>query len=271
MKISIKHLILLVFISNTAFAHSPKIFAHRGGSQEFSENTISAFEESIKAGADGIELDVQLTKDGVVVLYHPRELANKEISELTLAELQKINLQIPTLVEIIDKFPGIEIVVDLKSLPANELIDSITKLVDQKNAWDRLVFYSTNDEHIDYLKEKKPSTKVFENRKFTRERLLKMRNENICCCVNKSTKYAGFELNRDMVVEESFALGKSNNKINFKLWDPKSMQCFNNSLQNPAKIFLFGINSKEAYKQAKELGAYAVFTDKPKALIESIK
>ena len=45
-----------------------KIFAHRGASGQFPENTMLAFEKGIEAGADGIELDVQLTKDGRIVV-----------------------------------------------------------------------------------------------------------------------------------------------------------------------------------------------------------
>ena len=236
----IRLFVIFFFIGNSANAYEPKIFVHRGGAQEFPENTIRAFEESLKEGADGIELDVQLTKDNVVILYHPRAISNKKISEVIFAELQKINPQTPTLEEIIDKFSDIEIIVDLKSMPAKDLVDAVIKLVDRKNAWSNLIFYSTNDEHINYLKEQKPEAMVFENRALTRERLLKVRNENICCCLNKATQYAGFELSREMVVEEEFALGKSSSRAKFKLWDVESMQCFNNSLEQPVRIFLFG-------------------------------
>jgi glycerophosphoryl diester phosphodiesterase len=44
-----------------------QIFAHRGYSASFAENTLRAFIEAEKAGADGLELDVQLTKDGEIV------------------------------------------------------------------------------------------------------------------------------------------------------------------------------------------------------------
>ncbi|MCY8491807.1 glycerophosphodiester phosphodiesterase [Bacillus inaquosorum] len=51
-----------------------KIFAHRGASGQFPENTMLAFEKGIEAGADGIELDVQLTKDGCIVVIHDERL-----------------------------------------------------------------------------------------------------------------------------------------------------------------------------------------------------
>ncbi|WP_130891340.1 glycerophosphodiester phosphodiesterase [Fusobacterium ulcerans] len=47
-----------------------KNFAHRGFSGKYPENTMLAFKKAIEAGADGIELDVQLTKDGEVVIIH---------------------------------------------------------------------------------------------------------------------------------------------------------------------------------------------------------
>ncbi|MGG0716555.1 glycerophosphodiester phosphodiesterase [Robertmurraya massiliosenegalensis] len=46
------------------------IFAHRGYSSKYPENTMKAFREAEKSGADGIELDVQLTKDGEIVVIH---------------------------------------------------------------------------------------------------------------------------------------------------------------------------------------------------------
>lgn len=51
-----------------------KIFAHRGASAYAPENTMEAFELAAKQGADGIELDVHVTKDGEVVVTHDERL-----------------------------------------------------------------------------------------------------------------------------------------------------------------------------------------------------
>src|SRR5688572_12593188 len=48
----------------------PLIFAHRGGCALGPENTLAAFDRGIAAGADGLELDVHLSADGVVVVCH---------------------------------------------------------------------------------------------------------------------------------------------------------------------------------------------------------
>jgi len=53
------------------FAHAaPRVFAHRGGSGLAPENTIAAFDNGLALGADGLELDVHLSRDGVVVVHH---------------------------------------------------------------------------------------------------------------------------------------------------------------------------------------------------------
>ncbi len=53
----------------------PLIIAHRGASRAFRENTLPAFERALELGADGIELDVHATRDGVLVVHHDPTLA----------------------------------------------------------------------------------------------------------------------------------------------------------------------------------------------------
>lgn len=50
--------------------HRPLRIAHRGASREFRENTMAAFTRALALGADGIELDVHVTSDGMVVVHH---------------------------------------------------------------------------------------------------------------------------------------------------------------------------------------------------------
>src|SRR5579864_5924639 len=55
-------------------ASRPLVFAHRGGARLKPENTIEAFDHGIALGADGFELDVHLSRDGVAVVHHDRTL-----------------------------------------------------------------------------------------------------------------------------------------------------------------------------------------------------
>ncbi|MGH8549495.1 MAG: glycerophosphodiester phosphodiesterase [Methylococcales bacterium] len=73
------------------------IYAHRGVSSEFLENTRGAFDRAVEIGVDGIETDVQISRDAVAVLWHDQHLSKigrpgTRIGELDYAELSKLNL-----------------------------------------------------------------------------------------------------------------------------------------------------------------------------------
>lgn len=76
--------------------HSPLIIAHRGASAIAPENTIAAFRRAIEDGADGLEFDVRLTKNGVPVVFHDatlKRIANRNLGILNLTsdELQSVD------------------------------------------------------------------------------------------------------------------------------------------------------------------------------------
>lgn len=92
----------------------PRIVAHRGGAREAPENTLAAFAHAVACGADGVELDVRSTADGVAVVFHDDDLRRFDrgagrVEELTARELRSIDLgrrhrrfrgaRVPTLAE----------------------------------------------------------------------------------------------------------------------------------------------------------------------------
>ena len=73
-----------------------KNFAHRGYSGKYPENTMLAFRKAAEVGIDGIELDVQLTRDGVPVIIHDEQVDRTTdgsgwVRDFTLEELQKLD------------------------------------------------------------------------------------------------------------------------------------------------------------------------------------
>ena len=105
------------------------LIAHRGGvvDDRLSENSIKGLEEAIRRGYTHVEVDARVTKDGHVVCYHDANLAretgvDKNISELTLAELQQIKLtksqeSIPTFDEFCQRCTGrIDLMIDIKNI-----------------------------------------------------------------------------------------------------------------------------------------------------------
>src|SRR3712207_1260705 len=92
---------------------TPARIAHRGAPREHPENTLPAFARALELGADGIELDVHATRDGVVVVHHdsvPRatssdpRLRGRAIAELSHDELRRFEVApgvgIPTLTDV---------------------------------------------------------------------------------------------------------------------------------------------------------------------------
>jgi glycerophosphoryl diester phosphodiesterase len=92
----------------------PERISHRGAHQTHPENSLSAFERAIELGADGIELDVHATSDGIVVVHHDpvvharhqQRPSHQAIAELSAKELEQFPLadgtRIPTLSETLD-------------------------------------------------------------------------------------------------------------------------------------------------------------------------
>ncbi len=72
------------------------VIAHRGGPQDAPENTLAAFRHALALGADGVELDVQRTKDGALVIMHDETVARTTggrgaVRDLTLAEVRALD------------------------------------------------------------------------------------------------------------------------------------------------------------------------------------
>ena len=92
----------------------PEIIAHRGAPREALENTLESFEIALRQGADGIELDVHATGDGVVVVHHdpvvsrpgPSAKSVVAIADLSVTELLQFPLRgdarVPTLDAVLD-------------------------------------------------------------------------------------------------------------------------------------------------------------------------
>lgn len=120
----------------------PLAFAHRGGAALRPENTIEAFDHGLSFGADGLELDVHLSRDGVVVIHHDDRLerttdATGPVSALTADELARVDagyrftpsatagtpafpfrgrgIGIPTLATVLRRYRDARVIVELKT------------------------------------------------------------------------------------------------------------------------------------------------------------
>ncbi|MBY0145595.1 glycerophosphodiester phosphodiesterase [Neobacillus niacini] len=138
-----------------------QILAHRGYSAAFAENTMSAFIAAEKAGADGLELDVQLTKDGEVVVIHDEKIdrttsGNGLVKNFLFKEIRKFNANkkgikkepIPSLIEVLEWMQSNRLIcnIELKNnlIPYEGMEEKVIQLVRKYNLSNRIIISSFN-------------------------------------------------------------------------------------------------------------------------------
>lgn len=154
----------------------PLVVAHRGASGEAPENTLPAFELAWRQGADAIEGDFRLTRDGHVVCIHDADTkrvagVRKSVKDSTLTELQALdvgkwkgpqfrNTRIPTLAEVIRSVPdGRKLFLEIKS--GREIVPPLLAEVDRSPLKpEQLVVISFNAEVVRAVKASRPTWTV---------------------------------------------------------------------------------------------------------------
>lgn len=152
-----------------------KIWAHRGCSQRYPENTILAFEKAaLINNLTGIELDIQLTKDGEIVVIHDERVDRTTegtgfVRDFTLAQIKRLHIcagdnksqQIPTIDEVFDLLErrlksGLKLNIELKNsvFPYEGMEEKITELTHKRGLQDAVVystFYAKSLEKLNAL------------------------------------------------------------------------------------------------------------------------
>jgi glycerophosphoryl diester phosphodiesterase len=138
--------------------------AHRGASQDAPENTLDAFELAIEQGADMIETDLHLLRDGAIALYHDDEIGGAPVGALTLGELRQRLPRAPTLQETLDRFAArIPFNLEIKSPPHGDyagLERLVLQEVDRHGILARTLFSSFADTVLARLRELEPKARL---------------------------------------------------------------------------------------------------------------
>ncbi|MFB1080722.1 glycerophosphodiester phosphodiesterase [Jeotgalibacillus sp. JSM ZJ347] len=146
-----------------------KVFAHRGSSLKYPENTMLAFKKAEKTGCYGIELDVHMSKDGYLFVIHDetvnrttngrgyiKDLTKKELKKLSIKRKWLGNEKIPLLDEVLEWAGNTRLVINIEIKNDKIQYEGIEKAVVQKVAeygLDQRVVYSTfNHESVKILK-----------------------------------------------------------------------------------------------------------------------
>lgn len=180
-----------------------KIFAHRGFSGKYPENTMLAFQKAVEIGVDGIELDVHLTKDNEIVIIHDEDIKRTcdgegLVKDMTLEELRKFDASatfrgvygfcgIPTLREYFELVKDTAIITNIELKTGVYEYPTIEKrvidMVREFGLSDRIIFSSFNHFTVKRCEEIAPEIKrgfltgdwLYDFGKYTAER-------NVQCC-----------------------------------------------------------------------------------------
>ena len=157
-----------------------RVFAHRGYSGKYPENTMLAFREAEKTGADGIELDVQLSKDGELVIIHDETLDRTTtgkgyVKDYTLSELKSFNASVikgdtfaPEVIPSFEEYckwvkdtyliTNVELKTSIVYYP--EIEEKLTEMIKVFKLEDRVIFSSFNHLSIVRMKQLLPDCPV---------------------------------------------------------------------------------------------------------------
>jgi glycerophosphoryl diester phosphodiesterase len=266
----------------------PRVIAHRAGTADAPENTLEAIRMAIANHADAIWLTVQLSKDGVPVLYRPADLAaltdaTGPVAAHTAADLAKINAgwtfksataqsvdefpyrrtpaRIPTLRDALRQIPvQVPVILDMKALPAEPLTQAVARVLTEENAWPRVTIYSTEAPYQQTFAAW-PQARVFEGRDTTRTRLLRVLLGEGCKDAPSANTPAAFELHRQLTVTEKFTLGEGRSAVLATMWTPATVACFRQN--SDVHIVAIAVNSADDFRTAACLHIDAVLADSP--------
>ncbi|HKJ37838.1 MAG TPA: glycerophosphodiester phosphodiesterase [Anaerolineales bacterium] len=179
-------LILVISLTPDTPAHPyyegverPLVIAHQGGDGVWPGDTMYAFEKAVEIGADVLEMDAHITKDGHIVLMHDETVDDTtdgtgSIEEMMLDELKQLDaaydwsndggqtypyrgqgIQVPALAELFEKFPQMRYVIEIK-LTENPMDGPFCDLIRQYNMQDKVLVASFHDEAMQNFRETCP-------------------------------------------------------------------------------------------------------------------
>lgn len=165
-------------VYNDVLDRDVEITAHRGSSKKAPENSLSAINLAIAEEADYVEIDVQISSDGEVVLFHDSTLkrmagVNKSINNMTLKEIRTVDIgsgfseafkgeKIPTLEEVLITVKDrVKLNIELKTRRNNDdLPEKLVELIEKYDMEDQVIISSQNYVALERVKKLNPLLNV---------------------------------------------------------------------------------------------------------------
>jgi len=275
--------VLFICLSLLSFAESPAqkpfftkqilLGAHRGGADEWPENTLYGFQECAKAHPGILlETDARLTADGAVVLLHDKTVDRTtngagEVSKLTLEQVKALDagykfttdngatfaqrgkgLTIATLKEVLEALPEAHMLVELKGEPA--LADAAIKIIRDVKAEGRVLFASFVPPTMDRARQLAPDMAY----------CFDMKNGTALLMAVRSPKWAGYTPQADVLSIDDGMIARYNlTPDEIKKMQTKGIRFQVHTINDPAQMKGFVAQ-----------GVDSILTDRPTALANVI-
>lgn len=155
----------------------PRIFGHRGAAGVVPENTLESFARGLADGADYVETDAHVTRDGVAVLLHDPDVSRTTdgdglVADYSLGALQLLDagyrfehngefpfrakgLRVPTFEEALARFPETRFNVELKTADPR-LLDAVLEALDRYDARGRVLLAGEESAALDAVRARAP-------------------------------------------------------------------------------------------------------------------
>jgi glycerophosphoryl diester phosphodiesterase len=146
----------------------PLVLGHRGAPHQARENTLAAFAAARAEGADGVELDVHRSADGVLVVHHDAQADGLGVlAEHSWAQIGAALPWVPTLAAVLDECPGLLVNVEIKNSPGDADFDAresvaalVVELLDARGGRDDVLVSSFHLPTIDRVKALAPGVRT---------------------------------------------------------------------------------------------------------------
>jgi glycerophosphoryl diester phosphodiesterase len=220
---------------------SPLIIGHRGASAVAPENTLAAFEAAIAAGADGIEFDVRMTRDGVPVVIHDETLyrtsrVRGRVADMSADQLNQFD--VPSVERLFDLFKSNELVLYLELKDKQmQLVEECCRLVKRYRFEDRVIFACFEHSALQTVKQIDPAFKTA----------------------------ALFQPPAAFILKRAHAIGADGLALHHRLCNARLIEEAN---QAGFKVTVWTVDDPAWLKHARAMDIHALITNNPSALIQ---
>lgn len=236
-----------------------RIYAHRGCSGTYPENTAAAFRAAAELPVTGVKFAVHLTKDREIVVSHDEEVSRTTdghgfIKDLTLSEVQKLDAgswfseefageKIPALDEVFDIFENTahRLNIELKTdvFPYEGLVDKVLEKAEKRGFSDRLLISSFNHEDVQAVSRKK--------------------------------RVEAALMTSDIYVDVyDYARVVGTNRIHMSLHGAYRRMA-TDALQKGAIVYAYTVNDLAYALQLQQIGIHGIFTDFPESMLAGLE